>query len=105
MTQPVTFRTKLGTAKGAERSRIWIEGERLSSHGFTVGARYSRQWSEDGSLTLSLDPNGALKVSGKGSHPIIDTTGERVRETFGKHGTHVLATYTTGRIIITREVA
>ncbi len=100
----VTFTTKLGTTKGAERSRIWIEGKRLSMHGFEVGTRFLKTWSE-GSLTLTLltshdsIPLSVIgTVSGKGEKPIIDIVGAKVRSTFT--GTHVLVTYNDRHILI-----
>lgn len=108
MTNP-TFKTKLGTAKRVERSRIWIEGARLAAAGFTVGRYFHRTW-KDASLVLELAGDDDVvtdtpsKVSGKGDKPIIDITGECVRETFGAHCTHVECTFNAaaGRITIRR---
>lgn len=106
-----TFKTKLGTTRAGERSRIWIEGARLVAHGFTAGAFFHRAWADD-KLTLRLMSEAEYlaaagaergKVSGKdGAKPIIDITGEKVRDTFGA-GTHVNVKYAAGRITITRE--
>lgn len=107
----VTFVTKLGAAKKQPRSRIWIEGNRLSDAGFTVGSCFVKEWPQevaDGPQVLVLElvkPNDVLatapcKVSGKGAHPIIDITGEGVRRTFGALGTHVEVTFQKGRITI-----
>lgn len=83
------LKTKLGTAKGAPRSRIWIEGKRLAAAGFTVGTRYTVekiQHLDTGAPIWSLkpDPAGERKVSGKGDHPIIDITGVHVAAAFGQ---------------------
>lgn len=100
--------TKLGTAKGQERSRIWIEGQRLANYGFMVGKYFHRTWTAK-TLTLALakddDVMAAMpsKVSGKGAHPIIDITGACVRDTFGAHGTHVQCKFYEGRIEIERQ--
>jgi hypothetical protein len=51
--KPVVFKTKLGTAKGVERSRIWIEGQRLVDAGFTVG-RYFAKVYENTTTQLEL---------------------------------------------------
>lgn len=102
-----TFQSKLGTTRAGERSRIWIEGKRLSAHGFTCGKRFERVW-RDATLTLltateahfaSLPVSERGTVSGKGDKPIIDITGEIVRDTFGT-GTHVTVTYSRNQIII-----
>lgn len=90
--------SKLGRAKGKERSRVWLEGSRLEHAGFTVGARYSVTTTGSG-LSLSLDDNGARKVSGKGSTPIIDMTGKAINARFGR-GDTVLATFYPGHIAI-----
>lgn len=113
--QPVVFKTKLGAAKKVERSRIWIEGQRLIDAGFTVGKYFAKDWTvvrndNDQIIGASLEitllkPNDVLatapcKVSGKDEKPIIDITGEKVRETFGVLGTHVECTFTKGKIVI-----
>ena len=91
--------TKLGTNKGAARSRIWVEGARLAGAGFTVGVRYNRDVSE-GRIVLTLAVGGRYKVAGKGSHPIIDTTGKDVLATFPT-SQHVIAAYDAGRVTFT----
>ena len=95
------FRTVLGTNKGVQRSRVWIEGDRLSTAGFAVGVRYRREIAP-GQIKLTLDVQGVFKVSGKGSKPIIDITGKAVIQTFT--GTHVLVTYQPGVITVNNEV-
>jgi hypothetical protein len=111
---PVVFRTKLGAAKKVARSRIWIEGQRLVDAGFTVGSYFAKTYFsakvcgkvQPGGLTLHLLKmedvlSGApCKVSGKGEKPIIDITGELVREHFGTFGTHVDVTFEKGTITI-----
>lgn len=110
-----TFTTKLGTTRAGERSRVWIEGKRLTAHGFTCGSLFKRQWGE-GQLVLSLVKSftefDALPVSergtvsGKGEKPIIDITGVRVTETFSSKGqTHCAVSYRPGRITITATEA
>ncbi len=60
--------------------RVWLEdtpnNPRLSASGFTIGARYTRTIS-DGVITLALNPDGKLKVSGK-KLPIIDISGKNI---------------------------
>lgn len=98
------FVSKLGTAKGVARSRIWIEGARLVRQGFTVGRRFDvtvATNSETGATTLYLtvEEDGARKVSGKGDKPIIDITGECVRGWFPDTSA-VAVTYGMGVITI-----
>lgn len=104
----VTFRTKLGAAKKVPLSRIWIEGKRLVDAGFTVGSFFGKNVAFEGPPKLVLmllkpddvSATAPCKVSGKGEKPIIDITGELVREYFGGHGTHVDVTFEQGKITI-----
>lgn len=98
--------TKIGTARKVERSRIWIEGPRLTAHGFNPGDRFSAAWSTDRTRLVlvkckSTDDIGlpVHTVSGKGDKPIIDITGQKVRETFGKF-THVRVSFEHNHITI-----
>jgi hypothetical protein len=101
-----TFETKLGKTRAGDRTRIWIEGKRLTVAGFNPGTFFLRQWSAAG-LTLTACTAAEFEkaeradrgtVSGKGDKPIIDVTGAKVAETFS--GTHVLATYEPGKITV-----
>lgn len=86
-TEIESFVTKLGTANGIKRKRIWIEGERLQRNGFPRGTVYVRDWnSGTGHLSdervshlflSTVRPDDILltkpyKVSGKAEHPTID---------------------------------
>lgn len=74
ITQEYTVRSNRGAA------RIWIEGTRLVSAGFTRG-RYFTLSHEGDILKLSLVADGwagPRKVSGKDIKPIIDLTGKTV---------------------------
>lgn len=96
-----TFTSKLGTAKGAPRSRVWIEGNRLIAAGFTPGEYYVIGHGCEGEenkfirLSLLIDDDVIApgvtprKVSGKGAKPIIDLTGKWIFELFGRSETHV----------------
>ena len=101
------LQTKLGAAKKIPRSRIWIEGERLTRAGFTHGTRVSALWLASGSLwlypddDLSGDAVTHHKVAGTPERPIIDITGARVRDTF-PDVERVTVTFFPGRIEITR---
>jgi hypothetical protein len=101
------FKHKLSTHHGVENARIWLEGARLVEAGFTVGARFSVEWTA-ATLTLTrVKPFEGRKagfgtVSGKGDKPIIDIVGPRVLDTFGKHSDHASVTYTAGVIVVRR---
>ena len=102
------FTHKLSTARGNERSRIWLERDRLNRAGFTHGKAFRKTWNDKaGTLVLEVAKPGADDkasdfgtVAGTKERPVIDITGERVRVVFGSKGTHVDATYGDGRITI-----
>ena len=103
------FTHKLSTARGQERSRIWLERERLTRAGFTKGKTFRKTWSKAG-LVLELAKPGADDaardfgtVAGTAERPVIDIVGQLVRDAFGK-GTHIEATYQPGRISIKRGI-
>jgi len=73
--------TCLGKFKGEERTRVWIEGKRLTEAGFKVGARYTKKFNRV-TIVLTLDSEGPLKVSSRGLVPIIDLSGKKIREFF-----------------------
>lgn len=98
--------TKLGKTRAGERSRIWIEGTRLTAAGFAVGVVFLKKWdSEAGKLELTTrmpkdtPQTSRGRVTGKGDKPIIDIIGAKVIKTF-KGCSHVRATYYKGRIVI-----
>ena len=100
-----TLRSKLGAARGIARSRIWIEGKRLTAVGFTVGSHFNAVLDISDPvipvMTLHLDNrSGERKVSGKGDKPIIDITGAWVRDHFGSFFSTVDVTYEPGKITI-----
>ncbi len=99
MTTP-PFRTVIGTNHGKPKSRVWLEGARLTAIGFVPGAKYHRTKFAN-ALRLTLHADGPFKVSGKGAKPIIDTTGTTVTERFT--GTHVVVQFSPGTITITAE--
>jgi hypothetical protein len=99
--EATVFVSKLGAAKGVARSRIWIEGKRLAEIGFVPGAYFVKEWGAHADATKGHVPGASFleltllkgdeilatapcKVSGKGDKPIIDITGEKVREAFGE---------------------
>ena len=98
-----TFTTKIGVARQFPNSRVWIEGARLVRAGFIVGARYTLNCicanGRDYVLHLTLASGGGRKVSGKGLKPIIDITGDTIRQAF-PHRATVHVVYTSGTITI-----
>jgi len=74
----IMFITKVGAARRIPRSRIWIEGARLTLAGFSHAARYDVAWNDTG-LALTQSPSGSRRVAGTPERPIIDITGDRVR--------------------------
>ncbi|MAK37673.1 MAG: hypothetical protein CMC15_16055 [Flavobacteriaceae bacterium] len=101
------MKTKLGKNKGLERSRIWIEGTRLTDAGFHRGEYYLAEYEGDALILSLIDDEtvidfGAIqprKVSGKGDHPIIDITGKAVKEFFDG-SEYVEVDYEKGVIVI-----
>lgn len=99
--------TKLGTARRVPASRIWIEGARLTAHGFTPGQYFAATFAPGPRPRLTLElltPDAIIadaprKVSGKGAKPIIDITGQEVRDLF-PDCSHVLARFAPGLIVI-----
>ena len=82
-----------------QRARIWIEGARLASAGFTHGARYNVMATAN-ILALTLADDGARKVAGAAARPIIDMSG-RSCQPFDT-GDDVSITYEQGIITIER---
>lgn len=109
---------KLGKTRAGERSRVWLEGDRLKRAGFTAGKHYTAQWlpatlilravgSESAARDYAEGREDAIevrKVSGKEGKPIIDIVGARVFETFGARAERVRVSYADGVITIRAEV-
>lgn len=92
-TQQYTVRANKG------RARIWIEGARLASAGFTHHAAYNVA-SANSATILTLASDGARKVSGAPARPIIDLCGKSCAPF--ETGDDVEITYENGTIIIER---
>jgi hypothetical protein len=108
----VIFVSKLGKTSAGERSRIWLEGQRLIDVGFNPGDKIMKRWTDD-ALTIkriteseweALDRQGVRitrgRVSGKGDKPIIDIVGAVVKETFGVRGERVEVRFKPGLLEI-----
>ena len=79
----MTTSTKRGTARGIPLSRIWLEGAKLSAHGFTHATKFDIV-ATAGQLIIKLDPAGSRRVAGTPVRPIIDITGDLIRTTFSQ---------------------
>ena len=90
------------TAKQTARAvRIWIEGAKPASSGFTPDATYSITHG-DGFISLTLDPNASRRVTkatrnGK-ARPIIDLHSAEVAAVFAG-GTPIEVAYLDGSIM------
>ncbi len=92
--------SKLGDTRRGERTRIWLEGSKLTSAGFRKGFRYAR-YEEGDKLVIVLSGTGSLKVAGTSDRPIIDMTGRFVADLFATAGcTHVAVEYYPGQIVV-----
>jgi hypothetical protein len=85
---------KLGSNRG--KTRLWLEGNILSSHGWTTGDRFDVVMI-DGVLKYVKNPNGKRKVAGKVGRPIIDTNTDKISETLNAQAGDVV------NVIATRE--
>jgi len=102
------FTHKLGISRKVERSRIWLEGGRLTRAGFTHGKSFSKTWNlRTGTLILKVEgtneeANEFGTVAGTPERPIIDIVGEQVRKFFAS-GTHVEVKYHDDKRITVRR--
>ena len=80
--EAVTETTVRVTKRGYQ---IWIEGDKLSNAGFTIGARYNLEMTEN-QIVITSNPNGKKKVSKglkDGIHrPIIDLHNKKIGKFF-----------------------
>jgi len=90
------FETKVGNNRG--KARIWIEGKRLSSHGWDQGERFDPHF-EDGQIRYTRNPEGKRKVAKAGRSPVIDTNTDKITESLGDCST-VFVSFSRNEIII-----
>lgn len=92
----------LETSKGP---RIWFEGLRLDSGGFSKGTFYDKV-ATNNSIVLKINPEGKMKVSGKRrngqSVSLIDMCGKWISEIF-KTGDLITISISRGSITIARH--
>jgi len=86
---------KSGTNKG--NRRIWIEGSLLLQFGFVRGLRFDKAIIADGSIVLSVQPDGKHRVAGTDTRPIIDLNGKYLNDLFGSR-THFRAVFVNNSI-------
>ena len=72
-----TETTNLKIAATKRGHRVWLDGKRLERFGWHHGEMYSRTVAFD-TITLTLDPEGNLAVSGASNRPVIDLSGKWV---------------------------
>ena len=89
-----TTTRKLGANRG--KTRLWLEGAILSTHGWTTGAKFDVILI-DGVLKYVKNPNGKRKVAGKPGRPIIDTNTNAISDTLNASPGDVV------NVIATRE--
>lgn len=75
-----TYSRKIGRNRGIKR--LWLEGAILLENGFAHGAAWSLTKNEDGSLMISVNPEGNRRVAGTVARPIIDINSKAVLEAF-----------------------
>jgi hypothetical protein len=98
--------TTVAKKTGRGQTRIWLEGDRLTAHGFAPLTVY-RIDHFAGRIICTVDPKGPRKVTnsvraGK-SRPIIDLHSKAVTEAISP-GSNVEVTFETGVITITQIV-
>ena len=95
----ITETTVRTTARGFQ---IWIEGQKLSSAGFTIASRYDLEMSK-GQIVITSNPNGKKKVSRGGvGRPIIDLHNKKIGQFFTPES-RVVASFSNA-IITIREI-
>ncbi len=100
------FRTKLTPLKGIPRSKIWLEGKKLTEHGFGHKQAYIVT-PDDTQVTIYLDavgeddfiPTKPRYVAGTPDRPIIDLGNKTVAKIYEGH-THVDCEFANGSITI-----
>jgi hypothetical protein len=80
-TMQETLTTKIGNC-GNRGRRIWIEGPRLDRAGFHSKRTTYVKTIDNGVITLTVDPTAKTRVSGKGSHPVIDLRSKAIEKLY-----------------------
>jgi len=93
-----TTNLKIGVTKKGHR--IWLDGKRLDRFGWAHGTAYVRHVGTD-AITLTIEPEGGLVVSGASNRPVIDLSGKWVTAWAG-NAVRCDVTFTGKTITITR---
>lgn len=98
-----TFVSKLGKTRAGERSRVWLEGKRLTAAGFAKGMPFSilrnnqsGEWVIIPKDSQTPDNHSVIKhgtIAGTDQRPIIDTVGAAVIDAFGSGNGTVMVQY------------
>lgn len=91
-----TATRKLGSNRG--KTRLWLEGNILSSHGWHTGDRFDVILI-DGVLKYAKNINGKRKVAGKVGRPIIDTNTNAISDTLNAKAGDVVNVIATAQSI------
>tara|TARA_R110002096_G_C14568068_1_gene720396 strand:+ start:723 stop:1133 length:411 start_codon:yes stop_codon:yes gene_type:complete len=87
---------KLGSNRG--KTRLWLEGNILSSHGWHTGDRFDVVMI-DGVLKYAKHSNGKRKVAGKVGRPIIDTNTDKISDTLNAKAGEIVNVIATAEAI------
>jgi hypothetical protein len=98
-TEIITVHRKIGSNRGS--ARLWLEGKCLSEAGWKRGDTFYPSWSA-GNLCYVKSPDGARKVAGTDTRPIIDTNTNRLLD-IQKIGEKVMVQVGPKMIIITPD--
>jgi len=91
---------KLGANRG--KTRLWLEGAILSTHGWTTGDRFDVVMI-DGVLKYAKHSNGKRKVAGKIGRPIIDTNTDKLSDTLNAKAGEVVNVIATADSITVQK--
>lgn len=91
---------KLGSNRG--KTRLWLEGNILSNHGWTTGDKFDVILI-DGVLKYVKNSNGKRKVAGKIGRPIIDTNTDKISQTLNASPGEVVNVIATSEAITVQK--
>lgn len=97
---PTQAKRKLGSNRG--KTRLWLEGNILSAHGWHTGDRFDVILI-DGVLKYAKNPNGARKVAGKPGRPIIDTNTDKLSTTLNASPGEIVNVIATAQSITVQK--
>ena len=89
------YKYKLGTHRN--NRRLWLEGNRLSSHGFVKDKRYNLRYATN-CIMIEFDEFGTHKINGTDKRPIIDICNMQVGRNIKTD--NVMVTFDVDNLII-----